>query len=101
MTSESGGPLGMIPFPSTLPYRKMPGRSPQEQRWVDALEDMHKCLTEARVDCHLANRIAIDGSEASGLEFPKGMPTREVLLKAGEVCGIRDLIELMFDGLDS
>jgi len=76
---------GMIGIP-------LPDETDDRTRWADAVERMAMALSEAGYPTTV-NPYSFERNRENELVFHGRFPPREVALRAGELCGIRDLIE--------
>lgn len=82
--SESVGQIGMEDEESIT----------DRHRWADALDKMAMALNEAGYPTTTNAYSFVKAGRENELVFHDRFPPREVALRAAELCGVRDLMEL-------
>lgn len=82
MSTDVAGQIGM----------ELPDSTPDRERWAKAVDHLAMAFSEAGYPTSIRRLSHVTGRE-NELVFHGKFPPREVALRAGELCGIRDLIE--------
>jgi hypothetical protein len=79
---------------------ELPEPTENRQRWAQAVDRMAMALSEAGYPTKVERFFVSKPSRENELVFAK-FPPPDVMLRAGRLCGIEDLIQLALDGVDA